>query len=96
MQPWNSNTLTAATRHIQEELKHQYNKNIRVFHKTRGVELMLIQQLELAVEENYNTTMNIRTTGQLKGTFFMIIQYLIVTYGKISPIKLINLEQNTK
>ena len=27
----------AATRHAQEELKHQYVENIRVFHKKRGV-----------------------------------------------------------
>ena len=42
----------AATRHAQEELKHQYNENLRVFHKTRGVERALIQKLVLDAEEN--------------------------------------------
>ena len=37
-----------------------------------------------------------RTIDQFTGTLFMIIQYLIVTYGKISPIQMIDLEQNTK
>ena len=96
MHPGNPSTLIAATRHAQEELKHQYNENIRVFYKTRGVELVLIQQLVLAVEAKYTTAMKNRTTGQFTGTLFMLIQYLIVTYGKIYPSQLIDLEQSTK
>ena len=32
-----------STPHAQEELKFQYEKNLRVFHGTRGVEQVLIQ-----------------------------------------------------
>ena len=42
-------TPIAATRHAQEELKLQYDKNLRVFHEKQGVERALIKQLVLAV-----------------------------------------------
>ena len=86
----------AATRHAQEELKHQYEKNLRVFHETRGVERALIKKLVLAVEARYITEIINMTTGQFIGTLFILHQYLIVTYGKISPSQLIDLEQITK
>ena len=86
----------AATHHAQEELKHQYKKKLQVFHKTRGVEQVLIQKLLLAVEEKYITVMRNRTTGQFTSTLFILMQYLIVTYRKISPIQLIDLKNNTK
>ena len=57
---------------------------------------MLIQKLVLAVEAKYITAIKNRTTGQFTGTLFMLIHYFIVTYGKISSIQLIALEQNTK
>ena len=57
---------------------------------------MLIQKLVLAVEAKYITAMKNRTTGQFIGTLFMLIQYFIVTYGKIYPKKTFDLEQNTK
>ena len=74
-----------ATLHAKEEMKRQYDEILRVFHKTRGVERALIQKIVLAVEAKYITAMRNRTTGQLTGTLFMLIYYLIVTYGKISP-----------
>ena len=85
----------AATCHSQEELKRQYDKNLQVFHKTRGMEQSLIQKLVLAVEARYITAMSNSTTEQLIGTLFMLTQYLIVTYMKISPRQLIGLKQNT-
>ena len=57
---------------------------------------MLIQKLVLAAEEKYTTDMSNRTTGKLTGNLFMLIHYLIFTYGKISISQLIDLEQNTK
>ena len=96
LHPGNPCTLIAATHNAQEELKQQYNEKIQVFYETRGVELGLIHQLVLAVEAKYITAMKNRTTGQFTGTLFMLIQYFIVTYGKISPSQLIALEQNTK
>ena len=36
------------------------------------------------------------TSGQFKITLFMLIQYLIITYGKIYPIQMIELKHNTK
>ena len=86
----------AATRHAQEELKRQYDENQRVFHETRGVEQALIQKLVFSVEAKYITAISNRTNGQFKCTIFILIQYLVVRYGKISPSQLIDLEQNTK
>ena len=39
----------AAIYHAQEELKHQYDKNLRVFHKTQVVERAIIHKLVLTV-----------------------------------------------
>ena len=71
----------SSTRHAQEELKLQYDKNLQVFHKTRGVELALIQQLVLAVEEKYITSMRKRTTEKYTDTLFILVQYFIFMYG---------------
>ena len=60
------------------------------------MEQALIQKLVLAAESRYITPMRKRITGQFTGTLFVIIQYLIVMYGNISPSQLIDLEQNTK
>ena len=80
--PGNLSTPIEDTRHTQEELKCQYNKNLQVFQKKRGVEQALIQQHILSVEAKYITAMSNSTTGQFIGTLFMLIQYLIVTYRK--------------
>ena len=94
--PGNLIIRIAATRHTQEELKHQYEENLRVFHKKRGVERVLIQQLVFSVEAKYTIAIRNRTTGQFTVTLSMLIQYFIVTYDKIAPSQLIDLEQNTK
>ena len=85
----------AATCHSQEELKRQYDKNLQVFHKTKGMEQKLIQKLVLSVEARYITAMSNSTTDQFIGTLFMLTQYLIFTYMKISTSQLIGLKQNT-
>ena len=89
-------TPIAATHHPQEELKHQYEKNLQVLYEIRGVEWALIKKLVLAVEARCITPMRNRTTVQFIGYLFMLTQYLIVTYGKIPPSQLIDLKQNTK
>ena len=48
--PGNLSSPIAATHHTQEELKHQYDENLRVFHETRGVDRAPTQKLILAVE----------------------------------------------
>ena len=60
------------------------------------MEREIIQKLVLADEARKVTATRNRKTGQLIGTLFMLIQYLIVTNRKISLSQLINLEQNTK
>ena len=94
--PGNISIPIAATLHAQEELKLQYDRNLRVFHKTRGVERALIQKLVLDVEAKYITAMRNRTTGQFTGTLFILIHYLIVTYRKTSPRQRIKLEHKIK
>ena len=94
--PGNLSILIAATHHVHEELKCQYDKNIQVLHETSGVERSLIQKIVLDVETKYITPKSNRTTGQFTCTLFILIQYLIVTYGKFYPSNLIDLEQNTK
>ena len=59
------------------------------------MEQALIQKLVLNVEARYTTAMSNSTTEQFIGTLFMLTQYLIVTYMKISPRQLIGLKQNT-
>ena len=76
---------------MPKKLKQQYNENLRVFHKKRGAERALIQKLVLYVEEKYITATRNRTTDQFTGTLFMIVQYLIFAYGKISPSQIIDL-----
>ena len=71
----------AATHNAQEELKHQYEKNLRVFHKTEGAEQALIQKLVLAVEAIYITVIRNRITRKFTGNILMLIQYLIFTCG---------------
>ena len=71
-------------------------KNPQVFNETRGVEQALIQKLVLAVEERYTTDIRNSATGQFTGNLLMIIYYIIVTYGEISPSQLVNLDHNTK
>ena len=44
----------------------------------------------------YITFTRNRTIGKFTDNLFMIIQYFIVTYGKISSSQLVDLEQNTK
>ena len=68
----------AATSHAQEELKRQYDKNLRVFHEARGMERALIQKPVLVIKEKYITSMSNRTTGQFTGILFMLIQHLII------------------
>ena len=77
--PGNLRIPIEATRHAQEELKCQYDKYLRVFHETRGVEREIIQKLILDVEEECIKSRRNRTNGQFTGTLFVLIQYLIVT-----------------
>ena len=50
----------------------------------------------MEVEAKYITAMINKKTGQFPGTLFMLIQYLIIVYGIISPSQFIDLEQGTK
>ena len=94
--PGNLSIPIAALLHTQEELKLQYDENLQVLNKTRGVERELIQKLVLSVEEKCIIATRNSTTGQFTGTLFMLIPYLIVTYGELSLCQLIDLEHNTK
>ena len=94
--PLNLVIPVVATHQAQDELKRQYEKNLRVFHETRGVEQALIQQLVLPVKVKYITATRNRITFQSSGNLFLLIQYIIVTYGKISPSQLVDLEQDIK
>ena len=57
----------AATRHTQQELKRECDKNLQVFHKTREVEWTLIQKIMFAVKARYITAMTKRTNDQFTG-----------------------------
>ena len=84
------------TCNTHDELKRQYDKNIQLFHEMWGVERAIVQKLILAIKAKYITDIRNRTTGKFYGTLFMSTQYTIVTYGKISPSQLIDLNQDTK
>ena len=96
LHPGNLVIPIAAIYHAQKELKHQYDKNLQVFHITQVVERAIIHKLLLTVEARYITAIRNRTTGQFIGTLFMFIQYMIFTCGKISPSQLIDLDYNQK
>ena len=55
------------------------------FYETRGVERALIQKIVLSIKAKSITSVIDRETGQFPGTLFMLIQYLILTYGKSPP-----------
>ena len=63
--PGNLSIPIAATYHAQEEMIHQYNKNLQAFHKIRGAERALVQQLLFAVEENISQLLE---TGPLENS----------------------------
>ena len=70
------------------KLVYAHDEHIRVFHEVRGVEQALIQQIVAAVEEQYLVAMKERSTGQFTGHVQQILEYLLVTYVKISPSQL--------
>ena len=77
-----------ATRVAAEAQKRAYDERIRVFHEVRGVEQALIQQIVASVEPEYLVAMKDRNTGQFIGNVQNILEYLLVTYGKISASQL--------
>jgi len=77
-----------ATRVAAEAQRHAHDEHIRVFHEVHHVEQALIQQIVAAVEEQYLVAMKERSTGQFTGHVQQILEYLLVTYGKISPSQL--------
>ncbi len=77
-----------STRLVADELERNHNENLRVFHETRGVEQALIQQIVSAIDNQYLLAFKNRTTGQFNGDVMQILQYLLATYGRISPAQL--------
>ena len=77
-----------ATRVAAEAQRSAHDEHIRVFHEVHHVEQALIQQIVAAVEEQYLVAMKERSTGQFTGHVQQILEYLLVTYGKISPSQL--------
>ena len=75
------------------KLKQFYDKNFRVFHKLRGFEHALIQQVITVVGKHYIIYTNNRTTGQFTSNIRQIYVYLLKTYGKISLSHLNNFEK---
>jgi len=71
-----------ATRVAANDLQRTHKENLRVFHEVHAVEQALIQQLVSAIEDKY---LKDRTTGRFNGNILQIFQYLLRTYGKISP-----------
>jgi len=53
-----------------------------------GIEHALIQQIVAAVEEQYLVAMKERSTGQFTRHVQQVLEYLLVTNGKISPSQL--------
>ena len=74
-----------ATRFTSYELKQVYDKNLWVSHKVCGFEQAVIQQVGKSVDEQCILSMKNRTTGQFMGNIRQIFEYLLSTYGKISP-----------
>ena len=76
--PGNLSIPIAATRHAQEEMKQQYNENLQAFHKIRGAERALVQQLLFAVEENISQLLetgpleNSQTPSSCSSTFLLL------------------------
>ena len=70
-----------ATHVAAEAQQRAHDEHIRV-------EQALIQQIVAAVVEQYIVAMKERSTGQFTGHVQQILEYLLVTYGKISPSQL--------
>ena len=63
-----------------------HKEQLRTFHETRNVKIVLIQHNLTTVDGQYISAMKNRTTGKFIGKVYQIIVYLQNTsYGNISP-----------
>ena len=64
--------------------RDQHSEWIRLFREYHGVEKALKQQLRKAIDESYLLALHDRTSNSLSGTVHTILDYLNLTYGKVS------------
>jgi hypothetical protein len=65
-------------------LRDQHAEAVRLFREYNGVEKALKQQIRKAVDQSYLLAIHDRTSNSLSGTVHTILDYLQVTYGKVS------------
>ena len=65
-------------------LPDQQAESVRIFREYFGVEKALKQQIRQAVDESYLLAIHDRNLNSLSGTVHTILNYLQLTYGKVS------------
>ena len=81
------------TRIQENNAVREHKEELRLFHEANSVEKALIQQLVTAIGNAYLLPFKNRATGQFNGNLTDILQYLFTTHGKVSPAKLMTLDQ---
>ena len=80
------------TRQQIHEINSTRKENIHIFHEVLNIERNLIQQIVEAIEPAYLQAMRNRITGQYTGSVYQILNYLWLSYGRITPVNLLQHE----
>jgi hypothetical protein len=73
------------TRIAEDELKRNHTEAVRVFREVLGVENALKQQLLKTIDTSYLAALYDPQTFDLQGNIQQILQYLLTTYGSVTP-----------
>ena len=76
---------TGTTRIAEDEMKRNHTEAIRVFREVLGVENALKQQLLKAIDTSYLEALYDPQTYDLLGNIEQILDYLLTTYGTVTP-----------
>lgn len=69
---------------IATAARDTHSEAIRLLREHHGVEIELKQQLRKAIDKSYLLALHDRTSNTLSGTVHTILDYLNLTYGKVS------------
>lgn len=72
-------------RNAADELIRNHKEALRLFREVLGVTNALKQQISKAVDSTYLDAIRSTETYELQGTVTDIIQYLMTTYGRVTP-----------
>ena len=74
-----------ASQHMSTTIRHQFNKNLRVYHEVNNVDKALKQQLIKAVDGTYLEAIRDRTSDTITRPVHEVMEHLFNTYGQVTP-----------